>query len=168
MIEPTLWLRQTVAGFAHLTPAERKAIRDFTLLWSLFEARLTSFNASIPAIEHAMARLEAAGVLDLAPLEPALRYFRDRYAPAGVIAPRFEALRLNGPGRPVVERVLRGEPVTPVQIATALTTIIYRLRNNLFHGNKWNDGIQDQRDNFRKANRILMALMDMHRAAPAD
>ncbi len=165
-MEATTWLQHAVAGFAALTSAERRAIRDFTLLWSLFEARLTACNASIPEIEAAMTRLEAAGVLDVARLDRPLRHFRDRYAPGGVLIPRFEALRLNGHGRPLVERVLTGEPAGPAEIANALMIIVYRLRNNLFHGNKWNDGIQDQRANFQTANRILMALMDMHRAGP--
>lgn len=166
-VEATAWLRHTVAGFAALTPSERRAIRDFTLLWSLFEAQLTACNASIPEIEAAITRLEAAGVLDVALLDRPRRYFRDRYAPGGALLPRFEALRLNGRGRPLVERVLTGEPAGPAEIASALMIIVYRLRNNLFHGNKWNDGIQDQRNNFRNANQILMALMDMHRTGPA-
>ena len=165
-MDPTIWLRNAVAGFASLTPAERRAIRDFTLLWSLFEARLTNTSASIPTITAAMERLEAADLLDLAALARPLAYFRDRYAPKGGILPRFEALRLNGQGRPVVERVLCDEPAEPAEIATGLMIIVYRLRNNLFHGNKWNDGIYDQRENFRSANQILMALMDMHRAGP--
>jgi hypothetical protein len=165
-LDPTTWLRNAVAGFAWLTPAERRAIRDFTLLWSLFEARLTNTSASIPTITAAIERLEAAGVLDLVALERPLAYFRDRYAPGGGILPCFEALRLNGQGRPVVERVLCNELTEPAEIATALMIIVYRLRNNLFHGNKWNDGIHDQRENFRTANQILMALMDMHRAGP--
>lgn len=163
-MDPTIWLRNAIAGFAWLTPAERRVIRDFTLLWSLFEARLTNTSASIPTITAAMERLEAAGVLYLPELERPLAYFRDRYAPGGAVLPRFEALRLNGQGRPIVERVLRDEPAGPAEIATALMIIVYRLRNNLFHGNKWNDGIQDQRENFKNANQILMALMDMHRA----
>lgn len=165
-MEPTTWLRNAVAGFAWLTSVERRAIRDFTLLWSLFEARLTNTNASIPTITAAIERLEAAGVLDLAALERPLAYFRDRYAPEGAILPRFAALRLNGQGRPMVERVLRDEPAGAAEVATALMIIVYRLRNNLFHGNKWNDGIHDQRENFRTANQILMALMDMHRSEP--
>ena len=162
-MDATTWLRHAVGGFAGLTPPERRAIRDFTLLWSLFEARLTNANASIPAIETAVQRLHATGALDLARLQRPLRYFCDRYAPSGMLAAQFEALRLNGRGRPVVEQVLRREPATAVQVTTALMIIVYRLRNNLFHGNKWSDGIHDQRANFQNANQILMVLMDMHR-----
>lgn len=61
----------------------------------------------------------------------------------------------------MVERVLRDEPA---EIATALMLIVYRLRNSFFHGKKWNDSIHKQRENFRTANQILMASMDMHRA----
>lgn len=164
-MDANAWLRHAVAGFASLSAPERRAIRDFTLLWSLFESRLTNANASIPSIELAMERLHTAGVLDISLLDRPLRHFCDRYAPHRVLEPRFEALRLNGRGRPMVESVLRGEPVGSVDLATALMIIVYRLRNNLFHGNKWSDGIHDQRANFQNANQILMALMDMHRAA---
>lgn len=46
---------------------------------------------------------------------------------------------------------------------SAILIIVLRLPNNLFHGTKWAYGIREQLKNFQNANRILMAVMDMHR-----
>jgi hypothetical protein len=42
----------------------------------------------------------------------------------------------------------------------ALLVIVYRLRNNLFHGEKWEGGISGQKDNFDNANRVLIAALE--------
>ena len=44
----------------------------------------------------------------------------------------------------------------------ALLMIVWRLRNNLFHGAKWAYGLRDQRENFTHANSVLMRLLERH------
>jgi len=41
----------------------------------------------------------------------------------------------------------------------ALLIVVYRLRNNLFHGEKWAYEMKDQRSNFEQANEVLMKAM---------
>lgn len=48
------------------------------------------------------------------------------------------------------------------ECAAAALIIVYRFRNNLFHGTKWGYGIRGQFDNFRHANDVLMAALDVH------
>jgi len=156
------WLRAHVAGFAHLTRSDRTAIHHFTLLWTVFEARLLGTNASPAQIRRLVDCLRDANRIDPVALAPSLDYFRDRYWSALGPTPAFPHLRLRDNERPDVERALSGQIETPSAILTALLFIVQRLRNNLFHGPKWNGGMVDQRRNFQHASRILMATMDMH------
>jgi len=63
---------------------------------------------------------------------------------------------------PLVVSVLKGENNNPADIVGALLIIVFRLRNNLFHGAKWAYGIAGQLDNFSNANEVLMAALDTH------
>jgi site-specific DNA-cytosine methylase len=49
----------------------------------------------------------------------------------------------------------------PVHVLQALLLIVLRLRNNLFHGEKWAYGIAGQRQNFQHACAVMMATMDL-------
>ncbi|CCE97846.1 Hypothetical protein SFHH103_03354 [Sinorhizobium fredii HH103] len=40
--------------------------------------------------------------------------------------------------------------------------IVWRFRNNLFHGEKWAYQLQDQLSNFTNANAVLMRLLERH------
>lgn len=42
----------------------------------------------------------------------------------------------------------------------ALLMVVYRLRNNLVHGPKWQDTFRDQHDNFRHANAFLRKALN--------
>ena len=43
-----------------------------------------------------------------------------------------------------------------------MLTIIYRYRNNLFHGVKWGYELADQLHNFTHANNALMKALDRY------
>ena len=64
--------------------------------------------------------------------------------------------------RPLVEMVISGQSNDDCEILSAILIIVLRLRNNLFHGNKWSNGIQGQLENFRNSNNVLMAVMTLH------
>jgi len=53
-----------------------------------------------------------------------------------------------------------GSDISKENESIGCLVIIYRLRNNLFHGDKWSYNLQGQYENFTKANEFLMALMD--------
>jgi len=56
----------------------------------------------------------------------------------------------------------QGDKTDTTSSIAALLIIIYRLRNNLFHGLKWAYNIQGQRSNFAHANYVLMTVLDVH------
>jgi hypothetical protein len=40
--------------------------------------------------------------------------------------------------------------------------ILFRYRNNLFHGEKWEHELQDQQENFEHSTALLRWLIDSH------
>ena len=45
-------------------------------------------------------------------------------------------------------------------MVAVILIVIYRFRNNLFHGVKWEYELRGQLDNFNHANQVLMAAYD--------
>ena len=134
---------------------------QFALLWSFFEARALDNAASVGAIKALVQRWKTNGQLDVDAFAGALAYFRERYFENGTATEKFRRLRLRANDEPaLVEAVLNNQNTNPGDCVFALLIVVYRLRNNLFHGEKWAYGIQGQLGNFTNANAILMAAME--------
>ncbi|MFT7771721.1 hypothetical protein [Roseateles sp.] len=92
-----------------------------------------------------------------------LAYFRDRYFQGGQFTHNFEQLLFRPRDRrALVEGVLSGQDGDPQHMVAALLLIVYRLRNNLFHGAKWAYGIKGQQPNFNHGAEVLMAVLGAH------
>ena len=162
------WLRQMVPDFDQLSDAELTAIRDFPLLWSLFEGTVLGTSANANSILGAVNALRDHGRLNLAPFRSAIEHFRQRYYDGQNFTLAFKHLNLrSGDNRHLVEALVSGGAIDEAETLAGLLIIIYRLRNNLFHGIKWAYGIQRQLDNFRHANHSLMAVMELHEGTHA-
>ncbi|MBT9161319.1 MAG: hypothetical protein DDT26_02624 [Dehalococcoidia bacterium] len=156
-MNPIDWLEQTVLGFSELPSEDREAIFQFALLWSLFEAKALQTRASANSILALVHERAAQNRLAAGDFEPSLRYFRQRYFSAGIATQHYAGLHLRTNDNAVlVQQVLCGANNNPADSVAALLIVIYRLRNNLFHGLKWAYGIQNQRENFEHANAALM------------
>jgi hypothetical protein len=161
---PDHWLSTFAPGFAHLGNDERDAITHFVFLWSLFEARMLTASASPKSIIALAKRLDGQPLRTDRVLDEALAYFKRRYYSNGQFNYSFETLYFRpGDHRSLVEDILSGKKSDRADRLAATMLVIYRLRNNLFHGLKWSYDILEQRDNFVNANRILMCLLEMGR-----
>jgi hypothetical protein len=158
------WLEQTAPGFSLLSGQEREAIKDFSLLWSLYEGTILNRSGNANAIIRTVTSLKKCGKLTLEPFRPAIEHFLERYYDGTDLTYAFHDLHLRSNDHPeLVEKVVRGQSSDDVEILSALLIMVFRLRNNLFHGVKWSYGIRGQLDNFRNANDLLMSVMEMHR-----
>lgn len=158
------WLEANATGFVALRPDERAAPMHFSLLWSYFEAEALRTNGSSNSVSAWVRDLNTRGKLNPTAFSPALDYFKDRYYQGGQFTHHFRALRLRANDSPdLVRAVLSGNNLDPVDSVVALFIIIYRFRNNYFHGPKWAYNLQGQLRNFTAANSSLMAAMDMER-----
>lgn len=160
------WLNANEGAYGQLDAAERQAIYDFTFLWSLFEARVVGFDASIPAMALRVTAAAAPGGIDGAPFLEALDFFRNRYFVNGAFGDLFDGLRFQGKngGRAEVEAALSDKETGGAETLLALLIIVYRLRNNLLHGNKWVLEFKDQLGNFTEASAVLMRAIELFRA----
>ena len=87
-------------------------------------------------------------------------YFKNRYIVDGATNGRFEHLNFrNNDRKELVEDVLLGNNIEVSNIVLALTIIVFRYRNNLFHGLKEMQFIDQQKENFENANLILIAIL---------
>lgn len=152
------WLREQY-GF-ELPAEETDVILHFTLLYSLFEFRALAENGHPGTIIAAVEQWRDAGKLDVATFQASLAYFKARYFPNGQEGHRFQYLEVRPQQRALVASVLSGANEIPADQVKGVLLVVNRLRNNLMHGAKWDDGLQGQRDNFLHANLALMAALE--------
>lgn len=157
------WLRARVPRYQELRRAERDAVAGFLHFWALFEGRLLDERAGPDKLCELAARWRDDGFAGSAPLRLALAYWRRRYFANGARDARFESLLFRANDREeLVEAVLAEERGDAESVVAAVLLIIYRLRNNLFHGLKWQYGLADQEGNFRHANEVLMEVLERY------
>ena len=157
------WLKAKAPGFNNLSKDERDAITDFALLWGLFESRILNSRGNASAICAAVETWHAKGTLDPGMLNAELDYFETRYHANGAFTHHFDGLLLRGPDHePMLRRVLSGADVDPRHRIAAALIIVYRYRNNLFHGPKWEYELADQLGNFNAANNTLMKMLERY------
>jgi hypothetical protein len=158
------WLERHAPGFSALSAEERSLLMHFSLLWSLFEGEVLNAAASVETIGQVVQRWNQVGALTSGTFAVEVEYFKTRYCADAGFTYRFVHLHLERSGNPqVVRDVLSGHVATPVSIATALLIIVFRYRNNLFHGEKWAYELREQQQNFFHANAILMRALELNR-----
>jgi hypothetical protein len=159
------WLRAKAPGFNHLSEDEQNAIIDFSLLWSLFESRVLNTEGNVKKICDAIDAWHNAGALNAASFDDELVYFRNRYYGDGNFTRHFDHLHFRNPDREALVRaVMEGSDNDPRNRVAAVLIIVFRYRNNLFHGVKWQYKLEDQLGNFTAANAVLMSMLEQHGA----
>lgn len=155
------WLGTQRRAFAKLKVEEKRALADFALIWPYFEAEALGQDANYGSIVELAQGLEAAKRIDEGRLGPALDYFVTRYVYAGEFTHHHAKLNLRVKDRALVNGVLLGNLTRPWERLAGALLIVYRYRNNLFHGPKWEYDIQGQQTNFEKATALLIATLEM-------
>ena len=149
------WINQRFG--INLNEEDLTSVKDFALIWNIFESYVCLSNFRIQTVETELQNHQ----FDINEFQPFLDYFRNRYITNGNFNGRFPHLNFRPTDRQLlVEEVLRGNNVNPREIILALVIIVYRFRNNLFHGVKDIQVIDEQRDNFTNANALLRLLLD--------
>jgi hypothetical protein len=117
---------------------------------------------------EAARRWDDAELLNEHSFGEAAAYFRNRYYGNGAFTYHYAQLKLRRNDEPIlVAKFLKGESDQLWETAAATLIIVYRFRNNLFHGEKWAYDLHDQRANFLQANSVLMHATTLDRHARA-
>lgn len=156
------WLLERVPGWDGLQDEEKRALREFPILWSYFEAWVTHPNtANAQSIAPQIDLLPAELLQRLEATESAYNHYRNRYFPEGQETDIFNTVGLTGNAKAFVRHTLLDEGSEPRQKLKAVLYIINRLRNNFLHGSKALYNFQDQLDNFNHANATLMEVLPL-------
>ncbi|MBB4283932.1 hypothetical protein GGE43_004721 [Agrobacterium tumefaciens] len=157
------WLLAKAPGFHALPEADRGAIFNFTFLWSLFEAQVMGNFARADLICAKVDEWRDSGTLDADQYGTELAYFQQRYYVNGGFTHHFPHLHLRPADQPgIVQSVLDGSNTDPRDRLLTVMMIVWRFRNNLFHGEKWAYQLEGQLSNFTHANAALMRLLEQH------
>ena len=133
----------------------------FLILWNLFECRLfdTSFSVSKALAKNLIV---PEGVL-----KEAMEYFKTRYVEDGKTNGKFDKLnfRQDKSGKDIdkkshVMNVLLGTKDDELTDSAAILCIVYRLRNNLFHGLKSVESFPNQEVTFKVVNNFLLSCLE--------
>lgn len=140
-------------------------VRNFTLLWNLFETFACNKSADNNSISNAVELINSRETISTKLIEDHLEYFSNRYFNTdGTQKDIFNGLKFRDGNndQAVKERVrlvLTKEEDDPQEILKALLFILYRFRNNLFHGEKEVIKLNGQIDNFMVANDLLTKIL---------
>lgn len=161
--DATAWLARYTRGGTRLSQEAQEAVSAFTTMWNFFESTLCDNRASMAAFDRILEgfRPEATEASTMRALDDCLAFWRFRYKTPTGFDEHFAGLHFrNGDRRDHVERVLCDALNDPTAKMLALMIIVYRLRNNLFHGLKSIEMLNDRVQNLGTASRCLAAILE--------
>lgn len=151
------WINQNFG--IQLDANDLESIKDFALIWNIFERFVCNNNFTIAAVEQSILQKH----LQSADFQEQFDYFKNRYIENGQSNNRFDNLHFRANDRKdFVRQVLLANNNTLQDMALAMSIIVYRFRNNFFHGIKDIQVINEQRTNFEQANSFLKSLLNYY------
>lgn len=162
MRQITQWINKKFS--ASLTDKDYNCVTEFLLLWNLFEDRLFENDfkedKAKPYITNNIKKLDH----DIC--NKVFEYFKARYTHVEsglIIYPLFEKLNIRSRDKKeFVERTLVADSPSMEDKIFASIIIIFRYRNNLFHGLKDVTQINYQQSNFITANKMLKTFIESY------
>lgn len=156
-------LEKYAPGFDRLSEGERQTIHCFSLLWTVFEFQILESEATVEKIKNKIYEWGKGDKLKDQWFSDTLNYFIDRYIDKKTGEPneKFTSLRFrNNDDKAFVISALKGISKNYSEQLAACLMIVYRFRNNFFHGVKWADKMRGQKDNFDYSIELLKGCLD--------
>lgn len=142
-----------------------KNIFYFTLVWSSFEYKCCNRSGAIGRSKEIAKKIseskESKEIEEIA--NRVYKYFKDRYIKGGETTKHFENFKFSDKKKEV-EDTLKNEAPSFEDKLRSLLYIAFRLRNNLYHGEKWEYDLPEQNENFKQINRFLAKIVDVWRS----
>ncbi|MBU2905110.1 hypothetical protein KO529_09970 [Arenibacter algicola] len=137
---------------------ELDEIKDFTLIWNIFENTIFNARFSINLLEQEIVNRNP----NFEDFHECFNYYQNRYVVENSISNRFQYLNFRRNDREqFVKDVLLGHIIADNAKVLAIGIIVYRLRNNLFHGLKNYRNLNGQVENFSKANTFIQRFLEI-------
>lgn len=134
----------------------------FGIIWNIFEKECCNNDARICQSDQIALKLSP---ITIPLLDDICMYFYTRYIKDGQATRKFVDFKFHSSARKDrVEAILKkNTQSTQVEKIEALLIIVFRLRNNLYHGEKTPDIFYEQDENFKYANQLLMIIIDNYK-----
>lgn len=168
MIQPfdeLKWMMDFFGNGVDLKTEGIDRVRNFSLLWNLFETYACNKRADINSISNAVDNINAKEPIPSELITDHISYFSNRYfnedgTPKAIFAGlKFRQGQTDQAAKQQVTLTLTGNQNNPVENLKSLLYILYRFRNNLFHGGKEVIRLNGQIDNFIIANDLLTNVL---------
>jgi hypothetical protein len=152
------WLEKN-KYYSKLAESKLTSIFYFPLIWNLFEKTCCAGNAQINIHAPELANDYADKIKEMSPI---WAHFQTRYVQDEKTTSVFDLFEFKpGDKKDTVKTILLADSKSSnKEKMEALLRIAFRLRNNLFHGEKDVSKLYEQNENFKQINILLMALMD--------
>lgn len=155
------WISTNCTGAQNLLPETIVVVANFALMWNFFEGVMCKRQAGVVAFEQCIAEISGR-VVHHDGIEEAITFWTFRYWTGTEFQDHFNDLHFRKSDRKDhVEAVLRGDMADFGSKILAVLIIVYRLRNNLFHGIKTIDMLNDQAKNLDMGCRALAAVLEV-------
>jgi hypothetical protein len=152
------WIMGCCPGADALRPETLDVVSNFTLVWNLFENTLCNNKAKVSTFDDIAKTIAQRGLPD--DVKAGVRFWANRYRTGSKFNDLFADLNFRRDDKQDhVEAVLSGLRNDPHSQLLAVMIIVYRLRNNLFHGLKSIPTLNDQVSNLNMACRALAAIV---------
>ncbi|MEW4567006.1 hypothetical protein AB1L88_03980 [Tautonia sp. JC769] len=161
------WIEVNMQGGQDLTPEAIEAVTNFTLMWNLFEGLVCDNRANVGTFEAFAGRVDFTRppLNRFEQFDKCLSFWKSRYCTPAGFNDRFQGLNLRDNDRPkLVKEVLEDKNVDEKSKLLACMIIVYRLRNNLFHGIKTLMMLNDQVSNLNTASQCIGSILKLTRS----
>lgn len=150
-----------------LDESKIESIFYFTVIWPIFERKLCRKKAQMKKDSISLAS-DYHSILDRGVLNRVFTHFRSRYLYiGGSPTDIFNAFVFDLSGDNTTKNKYKEEVLTTLGVENpgseeklrALLYISFRLRNNLYHGEKETEKLYSQNENFRQVNMLLLEII---------
>lgn len=156
----TQWIKNRYT-YTEFDGRKIKNILHFSLIWNIFERACCQCNAQINQSHSIAENLQHESIPSL---DKTWIYFKNRYVENASLTTTFNSFIFKqNNGKETVERILLSASPSKKEKIEALLRIIFRLRNNLMHGEKEPQIFYEQDKNFKHANTFLMDICNVRR-----
>ena len=157
------WIKNKYS-YEELNNSKINSILYFGLIWSIFEDEVCENNAQIA--KSYLISISLTTDLDVnskRKITIIWNYFTNRYLDEeSNIKQLFSNFKFNqnDDKQMVIDNLKKKKIASYQEKSEAIMRIVFRLRNNLLHGEKDVSRLYGQNENFKNANKFLMLLVD--------
>jgi hypothetical protein len=161
------WIKNFFDNGVELNNEGIDRVRNFSLLWNIFETFACNRRADITTISTAVDTINEKEKITTDLISEHLSYFKERYfneddSPKELFEGlKFRLGRSDRAAKQKVTETLTEKIDNPTENLKSLLFILYRFRNNLFHGEKEVIRLNGQIDNFTVANDLLTKVLSI-------